>query len=333
MGKQILSILVLGVMLVFGSVALGTAAPITIKIGHVQPETDGMHKQWVFFKEQIEKRSKGEILVDIHPNGELGFDRELTEATQMGELPMTTATTSPVASFVPDLFILDVPFSFNDRKAVWDALDGELGIHLEKKMLEKGLVNLGFIENGFRNTTNNKRPIRKPEDLKGVKIRTMENPIHLVAWRELGANPTPMSYGEVFTALQQGTIDGQENPYAQISHMKFFEVQKYCTDTRHIYSVYVNFMNRAFFEKLSPEHQKLIKEVGREQALYQRKVAEELTDEAEKHIKDSGKTEMIYLTNEERAAFRVASGPALKLVKERVSPEVVEIFSRLTGIK
>ena len=333
MGKCILSILTLGVMLVFNCVTPAFAAPIVLKVGHVQPESDGMHKQWLFFKEQIEKRSNGEIQVQIHPNGELGSDRELTEAVQMGELTMTTATSSPVAAFVADLFILDVPFSFNSRTDVWGALDGELGEHLEKKMLERGLLNLGFAENGFRNTTNSTRPIRTPADLKGIKIRTMENPVHLAAWRALGANPTPMSYGEVFTALQQGTIDGQENPYAQISHMKFFEVQKYCTDTQHLYSVYINFMNREFFNKLSPEHQKLIVEIGREQALFQRKLAEELTNEAEKIIKDSGKTEMIYLTNEERAAFRIASGPALKLIRQRVSPEVVEIFSRLTGIE
>ena len=332
MSKRVLSILVLGFVLALGSAGVSTAA-VTIKVGHVQPVTDVVHLQWVFFKEQIEKRSNGEIVVDIYPNGELGFERELTEAVQMGELPMTTSTTSPLASFVPDLLILDVPFSWNNRKEVWGALDGELGKHLEKKLMEKGFQPLGMIENGFRNVTNNKRAIVKPEDLKGVKLRTMENPIHLAAWRALGANPTPMSYGEVFTALQQGTIDGQENPFAQIYHMKFYEVQKYLSTTQHMYSVYVNFMNKAYFDKLSPEHQKLVLEVGREQALYQRDLAEKMSNEAGGKIRESGKIEFTDLTDEQRSAFRVASPPALKLVKERASAEVVEIFSRITGIK
>lgn len=332
MSKRILFVLAASLALVFGSTGLSTAA-VTIKVGHVQPVTDVVHLQWVFFKEQIEKRSNGEIIIDIYPNGELGFERELTEAVQMGELPMTTSTTSPLASFVPDLLILDVPFSWNNRKEVWGALDGELGAHLEKQLKAKGFQPLGMIENGFRNVTNNKRPIEKPEDLKGVKLRTMENPIHLAAWRALGANPTPMSYGEVFTALQQGTIDGQENPYAQIYHMKFYEVQKYLSTTQHMYSVYVNFMNKAYFDKLSPAHQKLVLEVGREQALYQRDLAEKMSNEAGEKIRESGKTQFTDLTDEQRKAFRVASPPALKLVKERASAEVVEIFSKITGIK
>jgi len=332
MSKRVLSILVMSLALVFGFASLSTAA-VTIKVGHVQPTTDSMHLQWVFFKEQIEKRSKGDIKVEIYPNGELGFERELSEAVQMGELPMSTVTTSPLASFVPDLLILDVPFSWNSRKEVWAAMDGELGEFLNKKMESKGFKVLGWIENGFRNTTNNKRPIAKPEDLEGVKLRTMENPIHLAAWRALGANPTPMSYGEVFTALQQGTIDGQENPYAQIYHMKFYEVQKYLTDTQHMYSMYVNFMNKEYFDKLTKDQQKLVIEVAREQALFQRELAERLSNEAGEKIRASGKTEFINLTDEQRMAFRVASPPALKLVKERASAEVVALFTKITGIK
>ena len=333
MNKCKLFITAIALCMLLGTAGQAPAAPVTIKVGHVQPVTDVVHLQWVFFKEQIEKKSNGEITVDIFPNGELGFERELTESVQMGELPMATSTTSPLASFVPDLLVLDVPFSFPSRKEVWGTLDGELGAYFEKKMLEKSFVVLGLVENGYRNITNNKRAIVTPDDLKGVKLRTMENPIHLAAWRALGANPTPMSYGEVFTALQQGTIDGQENPFAQIYHMKFYEVQKYISTTQHIYSVYVNFMNKAYFDKLSPAHQKLIKEVGREQALYQRDLAEKMSNEAGESIRASGKIEFTDLTNEQRMAFRVASSPALKLVKEKASPEAVEIYSRVTGIK
>lgn len=306
--------------------ASGTAfAEKTIKIGHATPTTDAMHKAWVFFKDKVERESNGSLRVEIYPNAALGNDRELTESVMMNEVTCTSVSSSPLAAFVRDLFILDIPFSFTSRESVWKALDGPLGEALNKKMKEKGVINLGYWENGFRNITNNKHPIHSPADLQGIKLRTMENPIHLAAWKALGANPTPMSFGEVFTALQQGTVDGQENPYALIYNSKFYEVQKYISNTRHIFTPYVPIMSMDFFDSLTDKEQEIILEAGAETTQYQRKIAKELDAESKRHILQSGiiATE---LTDEERKSFRQAIEPALTMVQKRVSAEIVNIF-------
>lgn len=297
----------------------------TIKVGHATPVTDAMHLAWTFFKEKVEANSNGELQVEIFPNGALGNDRELAEAVMLGELACTSVSSSPLAAFVPDLFILDVPFSFTTRDSVWKALDGPLGQALDASMEKKGVVNLGYWENGFRNITNNVRPIRSPKDLEGVKLRTMENPIHMAAWKALGANPTPMSFGEVFTALQQGTVDGQENPYALIYHCKFYEVQKYISDSRHIFTAYVPIMSKEFLDDLSDEQRAVVLQAAKEMRDYQRQLAVKLDEECRKGIMDSG-IEAAELTDEERRSFRVAIEPALEMAQERVSPEIVKTF-------
>jgi tripartite ATP-independent transporter DctP family solute receptor len=321
--RRILAIAVWALFCVVGT----ASAEKTIKVGHAVPETDAMHLAWTFFKEKVEANTGGSLKVEIYPNAALGNDRELSEAVMLGEVTCTSVSSSPLAAFVPDLFILDVPFSFPTRDSVWAALDGELGKALDKSMEKKGIINLGYWENGFRNITNNKRPIRTPKDLEGVKLRTMENPIHLAAWKALGANPTPMSFGEVFTALQQGTVDGQENPYALIYNCKFFEVQKYISDTRHIFTAYVPMINKEFLDDLSNKERTAVLEAGREMSLYQRKIAVDLDEKARQNILASG-IQAADLTPEERQGFRVAIEPALAMAQERVSPEVIDVYRR-----
>jgi tripartite ATP-independent transporter DctP family solute receptor len=321
--RRILAIAVCALFCVVGT----ASAEKTIKVGHAVPDTDAMHLAWTFFKEKVEAKSGGSLKVEIYPNAALGNDRELSEAVMLGEVTCTSVSSSPLAAFVQDLFILDVPFSFPTRDSVWAALDGELGKALDTSMEKKGIVNLGYWENGFRNITNNKRPIRMPKDLEGVKLRTMENPIHLAAWKALGANPTPMSFGEVFTALQQGTVDGQENPYALIYNSKFFEVQKYISDTRHIFTAYAPIINKEFLDDLSDKERAVVLEAGREMSLYQRKIAIDLDEKARQNILASG-IQAVDLSPEERQAFRVAIEPALAMAKERVSPEVIDVYRR-----
>lgn len=303
------------------------SAEKVIKVGHATPVTDAMHLAWSFFKEKVEADSNGKLKVEIYPNAALGNDRELFEAVMLGDLTCCSGSSSPLAAFVPDLFILDVPFTFGTRDDVWQALDGPLGQALDKKMAQKGIVNLGYWENGFRNITNNKRPIHTAKDLEGIKLRTMENPIHMAAWKALGANPTPMSFGEVFTALQQGTVDGQENPYALIYNCKFFEVQKYISDTHHIFTSYVPIINKEFLDGLSDEEKNIVLTAAKEMRDYQRKIAIELEDKCRAGILKSG-IEATDLTPEERATFRIAIEPALKMAEERVSPEIVETFRK-----
>ncbi len=322
---NILSLLVCALFL---TVTVQTAyAKKVIKVGHATPVTDAMHLAWTFFKEKVEARSNGNLKVEIYPNASLGNDRELYEAVMLGDLACCSGSSSPLAAFVSDLFILDVPFTFGSREDVWKALDGPLGQALDKKMETKGIVNLGFWENGFRNITNNKRPIHVAKDLEGIKLRTMENPIHMAAWKALGANPTPMSFGEVFTALQQGTVDGQENPYALIYNCKFYEVQKYISDTHHIFTAYIPVINKEFLESLSPEEKEIVLTTAKEMREYQRGIAVKLEDKCREGILASG-IEATDLTPEERATFRIAIEPALKMAEERVSPEIVDIFKK-----
>ncbi len=322
---KIVSLLVCALFL---AVTVHTArAEKVIKVGHATPTTDAMHLAWSFFKEKVEARSNGSLKVEIYPNAALGNDRELFEAVMMGDLTCCSGSSSPLAAFVPDLFILDVPFTFGTRADVWTALDGPLGQALDNKMAAKGIVNLGYWENGFRNITNNKRAIHTAKDLEGIKLRTMENPIHMAAWKALGANPTPMSFGELFTALQQGTVDGQENPYALIYNSKFFEVQKYISDTHHIFTAYIPVMNKEFLDDLTDEEKEIVLTAAKEMRDYQRKIATELDEKSKEKILASG-IEMTEITPEERASFRIAIEPALKMAEERVSPEVVDIFKK-----
>src|SRR5213078_3164707 len=170
----------------------------------------------------------------------------------------------PVPNFVPEVAILDIPFLFRDYAHARGVLDGPIGKEMLKKFESKGLVALAWGENGFRHMTNNKRPVNAPEDLKGLKMRTMENPIHIQAYKQFGILPTPMAFTEVFTALQQGTVDGQENPLSVISAAKLDQVQKYLSLTGHVYSPAVFLMNKAQWDKLSAADQQAFSAAARE---------------------------------------------------------------------
>ncbi len=203
---------------------------------------------------------------------------------------------------------------------------------MRKSIEAKGLVTLKFWGNGFRSVTNNKRPIKTPDDLKGLKLRTMENPLQIAAWKALGANPTPMAFGEVFTALQQGTVDGQENPYTLIVNMRFHEVQKYLTTSQHVYTAVAPVFNKAFYDSLSPDQKKLVNAAFDEATIVQREMLVKLETAAIDAIAKQG-VEITDLSDEQRMAFRKGTPAALALAKERVSPEVFAVFQKATGLK
>ena len=186
------------------------------------------------------------------------------------------------------------------------------------------------MENGFRNLTNSKRLVRTPDDISGLKIRVMENPLHLAAWKALGANPTPMAFTELFTAMQQGTVDGQENPLELINVNRFYEVQKYITMSGHVYTPYVVIMNKKFFDKLSPEYQKLIQEAMDEAIALQRQKAQELDLSSRKAMEELG-IQFADLTPEEHAQFREKLIPVRDMVKEKAGAEITEMFLKATA--
>ena len=305
------------------------AAPeYTIKIGYIGSDTHPTMKAMKDFAKEVEAGSKGKIKVELYPNAQLGGDRELTEAVQMGTIQMAIPSTSALAGFDKRIQVLDLPYLFTTRKAAFDAVDGELGKKLNSYLEKKGFMILGYQENGFRHVTNSKKPIKTPADLKGLKIRTMENPMHLAFFKELGANPTPMSWGELYTALQQGTVDAQENPYAMIDDGKFYEVQKYVSETGHVFSYEVLIANKKFMEKLPEGLRKLVISAAKKATAEQRKLMEkeEGTFKA-KVIKAGMKANS--LTAAEKKPFVEATKKVYSMFDKDLGKEIMDIARKV----
>ena len=325
-GKCLFAAVVAMCVVLSSSVAF---AKIQIRAAHGSPLGSAPDQGWNLFKKIVEEKSNGEITVKIYPNNQLGSDRETSESVQLGNLHMSTPSSSILAPFAKELFVLDMFFLFKDRAQVYKVLDGPVGKQLLASLEKSRFKGLGFMENGFRNLTNSKRPVRTPADISGLKIRVMENPLHIAAWKALGANPTPMAFTELFTAMQQGTVDGQENPLELINVNRFYEVQKYITMSGHVYTPYVVIMNKKFFDKLSPEHQKLIQEAMDEAIALQRQKAQELDLSSRKAMEDLG-IQFVDLTPEEHAQFREKLIPVRDMVKEKAGEEITELFLKAT---
>ena len=250
-----LKTLVVGLALAAGFVGM-SAAQVTMRSSISIAENSHQGIGLVVFAREVEKRTNGRYKIQNFYSVALGGERESIEAVQLGTQELTLSSTGPVPNFVPEAKILDIPFLFRDKAHARAVLDGPIGQEMLKKFESKGFKALGWAENGVRHMTNNKRSVMLPDDLKGLKMRTMENPIHIAAYKGFGIVPTPMAFPEVFTALQQGTVDGQENPLSVIMAAKFDQVQKYLTLTGHVYSPCIWLMNKASYDKLSPADQK-----------------------------------------------------------------------------
>ena len=255
--------LALGAALAFGFVA-GAAAQTVMKINISTAQTSHQGVGIDVFAREVEKRTNGRYKIQTFYNASLGSERESIEAVQLGTQELTLTSTGPVPNFVPETKILDVPFLFRDKAHARAVLDGPIGAELLTKFDAKGFKALAWAENGFRHMTNSKRPVNSPDDLKGLKMRTMENPVHVAAYKGFGIVTTPMAFAEVFTALQEGTVDGQENPLSVIIASKFEQVQKHLTLTGHVYSPCLFLMNKAAFDKLSAADKQAFLEAAKE---------------------------------------------------------------------
>ena len=216
------------------------------------------------FAKEVDKRTNGRIKIQPFYSGSLGGERESIEAVQLGTQELTFTSTGPIPNFVPETRILDIPFLFRDKAHAHAVLDGPIGQELLTKFDAKGMKALAWGENGVRHMTNSRRPVLTPADLKGLKMRTMENPVHIAAYKAFGIITTPMAFPEVFTALQQGTVDGQENPLSVIMSSKFDQVQKYMSLTGHVYSPAVFLMNKAAFDKLTAGDKQVFMDAAKE---------------------------------------------------------------------
>src|SRR5690625_1967977 len=188
------------------------------------------------FKETLERLSDGKFVVVEHPSSALGGERDMIEGAQIGSVDLVITSSGPLGNFVPEALVFDLPFLFRDYDHARGVLDSEIGQSILEGMRDQDLVGLAWSENGFRHLTNSQRAIHSPSDLDGLKVRTMENQVHMRAFEAMGAAPTPMAWPEVYTALQQGTVDGQENPIPVIASARFWEVQDHCTMAGPVYS-------------------------------------------------------------------------------------------------
>ena len=291
----------LGAVLSVG-LAFAASAETVIKVGHGAAEAFHMHRALLKFEELVEAGSNGEIDVQIFPSSQMGPDREMIEGVQTGVLEMAIPPSSFFAGWDPAFAVVELPYMYPSKDVAWQVLNGDQGDGMLARIEQQGLVGLGWLELGVRNVTNNTRPISTPEDLEGVKLRTMKVPAHVATFETLGANPTPMNFGEVYSALQQGVIDGQENPLAIITSQRFYEVQKYLSTTGHVFAVYIPVMSQFFYDSLSPEHQQLVRESMAEARAYQADlIAAEDAAQLEE-IRAAG-VEVLELTPEQRQAF------------------------------
>lgn len=277
------------------------------------------------FLEVCNELSGGRMTGKVYENSQLGSEREEFEAIQMGNIQLAMLSTGPIVNFAPEYYLCDFPFPFNgSRERAFEVLDGEVGTEIKNSVESVGAYNLGWWENGFRNLTCNDEK-RKPEDFKGMKIRTMENDIHMKIWTDLGANPTPMAFGEVYTALQQKTIDAQENPYTLIDGMRFYEVNKYIVNTKHLFSPHCLFMNKELLDGMSAEDQEIIRTAAEEATKFQRETAVSYDEKILQTLKDNGCT-VVDLTDEERQTLVDATADVDEMIREKVGND--ELFEK-----
>ena len=289
--------------------SMAFAEEFRIKLGQTVSETDLNYiAVRDVFKPYVETTSNGRIKVDLYPNNQLGAERQMVEGLTLGTIEMGVLSPGVVAGFVPTWQVFDLPFLFKDRQTAYKALDGALGDKLKADALKKGIRCLVFPENGIRQITNNRGPINKPEDLEGLKVRVMENPVHVATFKAMGANPTPMNFGELYTALHQKTVDGQDNPITVTYSSKFYEVQKYMSLVGQVYAPSSMLISEVYFQKLPADLQQII------------------VDGAEKY------------KEAERLSCASNEGKLLKemeqagLVVNTVSPENIKLFRDKTAI-
>ena len=322
------------VLLLVGSLSLaGVAADNSriIKLSHVVNEKDSFHMSALKFKEIVEEKTAGNIKIEIHPNAELGDERTLLEGMQMGTIDMGVITNGPIANFLPEIAVFEMPFLFGTPEEAYAVLDGPIGQKILKNLEKVKLHGLAYSERGFRNLTNSVRPVKTASDVNGLKIRLMENPLYVDTFKALGANAVPMAWTECLTALSQKTIDGQENPVVVIYSFKLYESQKYMTLDRHTYAPATIVTSLKVWDSLSPEEQKIFSEAAKEAGDTAREYNNDNEAAQLKVIKENG---MEVIDNPDLDSFREAVkpvyekyGPKFKGVLEEIQEELAKFRS------
>lgn len=263
-------------------------AEFNMVIAHTLPTDHSNHKGYEMFAQKVMEESDGRISARVFPNAVFGADRQLVEAIQMDNIQLSAPSSSPVAAFSPKMNVWDIPYIFEDRKHAYRVLDSKFGQGTLDELSKVNLIGLGYWENGFRHLTHNVDNIKLPDGLRGLKVRTQENPTQIEAWKATGASATPMAFTEVYTGLQQGTIDAQENPLALITAQRFYEVQKYLTLSAHVYGPMPLVLSKRFNDRLPSEFQELMREAGDETKAFCREAAVGDEERAIATVKEAG---------------------------------------------
>lgn len=277
------------------------------------------------FADEVGRLSDGKMKIQVYPNSTIGGDRELLETCKDGDIPFVVQNTAPQVTFLPDTAIFDMPCVFDTIEEVRECVDGqEFYSLMEQVYLKGGYRLLGYADQGFRVMSTNKK-IEKFGDFKGQKIRTMENSFHMDFWKMLKANPTPMTFSEVYIGLQQGTIDAQENPYEVIVSSKLYEQQDYVVETNHLPHLISLIVSDDFYQELTAEQQAIIDEAAKIAKEEARQASDDRIADRIKTIEDSG-TEIVTLDDETKTEIREAAQPVYDKIKKSVSEDIVKAY-------
>lgn len=307
---------------------LTAQAQTKLRFAHAGPETSSQHQAALEFAKAVKERSQGKLEVQVFPGSQLGNDASVIGGVRGGSIDMMMAGSGNFAGLSSRFEVLDIPFLFRDREHAYKAVDQQVGQELMKALEASGLKQLAFWEVGFRSITTKNRAVRTPADVKGLKIRTQPNPVHVQAWKLLGTNPVPMPLSELYSALESGAVDAQEHPIEITYSAKFHEVQKHLTLTRHAFTAMPVVLNKAKFDGLAPELQKVLIDAAQEAKQFQRALNQKNEASIIAELRKSG---MSVIENFDPVPFKAAMGDELR--KAHVAKNGPELLAAVDAIK
>jgi tripartite ATP-independent transporter DctP family solute receptor len=328
-GRKILSlskvsVLIIAIILVLSVIGSVQAKELVFKLGQVLPAEHSWGICSSGFAEEVTKRTEGRVTIEVYHNAQLGNEKDMVEGLQLGTLQMGLIGGGSFQDLEPKMGIANLPYAWEDHFHAYRAFDGELGDKLLDLLAKKGIVGLSWWENGFRNITNNKRSINTPEDLKGLKLRVTPIKMRLDTFNALEALPVPMPFSELYSALQQGVVDGQENPLAIIYSNHFYEVQKYLSMTGHIWGTAILVISEKDWNKVSPEDKVIIEETAKKWADEQRKMIRDAEDDLKSKLAEKG----MIINEVDKAPFIAKVQPVWVEYEETFGKDFIELIDK-----
>jgi len=323
--KRLTILVLLAALAVVPMAGVAQDKPITLRLGHILNETSLYQVSAQRFADALAKNSGGRLKIDIFPNGQLGFERDLIEGMRLGTVDAGVITSAPIAGFEPHMMVLDLPFIFKTREGAYKVMDGDVGKRLFGYLDGQGLKGLAFFDAGWRTMVSTKKPLTKPEDFPGLRFRVMENPLYVATFRSLGVNATPMNFGEVYTGLRQGTIDSLDLPIYVVYSAKFYEVAKYMTLTEHMLTPVVLMMSGSKFKSLPADLQQIVVKTAQEVTPKQRKLSEDTNAELLSKLR-AAKMEIVPVPD--KRPFQEKMQPIYKEFEGKIGKDLIEAVQK-----